>query len=639
MATGKGHRGMGRVRAVLWAIILVVAVGGGIALAAMDLPGEKSYFFPRVEIDARVRPNGTLALHERRTFDFTGDFSYAFFTIESTHAPVENIRDFTISENGNELFHEPSTSGNDFQTTWYFDAHDERRTFDISYEVLCAVDVYRDGAHLLWQFIGRGWTEETNFARVTVHVPDPARSSVRRATTCPANTGLGGYATRPLQAGDVRAWGHGPLNGTVRIPQPGKVVLTVRDLQPGQFVEGSILMPDASVATAAAIPGGPGAEKILEEELSLAEEANALRGRHDIETALVWALFFLVPAAMAGVVIWARRRDRVADVPYHLQEPPGEAHPAKLALLWSANRKRPSPKTAYRAQFLHLADTGVLDVVAVGRVTDPDDFLVKLRRHPEDPIDEAFVEFLFDGSVERPVSLREIRSRGTRKERLSSWWKAVAAKSKTEVGSIAKGRARMEATLIALIAIGAGVYAWWRSFGFEEGGDIRFQGLVGPLALVLIPIAAVGWFVSLRFLPPRLPEQLRRRMAKWAAFRRYLKEFSSLEDAPALAVVIWEHHLVYATALGVAHEVEDQVRSLIPAEELPGPWENAPRGIDGMSLYRGWHHSAPSYAVGSATAAVGWSSGWGSGSGGGGGGGGFSGGGGGGGGGTGGGAG
>jgi hypothetical protein len=613
---------MGRVRAVLWAMVLVVVVGGGIALAAMDLPGEKSYFFPRVEIDARVRPNGTLALHERRTFDFTGDFSYAFFTIESTHAPVENIQDFTISEDGTDLFHEPSTSGNDFEATWYFDAHDERKTFDITYEVLCAVDVYRDGAHLLWQFIGRGWTEETGFARVTVHVPDPARSDVRRATTCPAGTDLGDYPTRPLQAGDVRAWGHGPLNGTVRIPQPGKVVLTVRDLQPAQFVEGSILMPNASVATAAAIPGGPGAEAILEEELALAEEANALRRRHDMETLIVWALFFLVPAAMAGVVIWARRRDRVPSVPRHLQDPPGAAPPAKLALLWSAYRKRPSPKTAYRAQFLHLTDIGVIDVVATGRVSDPEDFLVTLRRVPDDLIDEAFVEFLFDGSAKAPISLKEVRSRGTRKVRLSNWWKAVAARSKTEVGSIAKGRARMEATLLALIAIGAGVYAWWRSFGFEESGDLRFQGLVGPLALVLIPIAALGWFVSLRFLPPRLPERLRQRMAKWAAFRRFLKEFSTMEEAPALAVVIWERHLVYATALGVADEVEKQVRSLIPSEELPGPWENAPSGINGMSLYRGWHHSAPSYAVGSATAAVGWSSGWGSSSGGGGGGGG-----------------
>jgi uncharacterized membrane protein len=627
-----------RIGSVLLLAFWVLLVTGIIILVAIDLPGEKSYYFPRVDIDARIRPNGTLALQERRTFDFTGDFSFAFFTIESTHAPVENIQDFTIRENGEELFHDPSTSGDDFETTWYFEAHDERRTFDISYEVLCAVDVYRDGAHLLWQFIGRGWTEETRFARVTVHVPDPARQNVRRAATCPANADLGDPATRSLRSGEVRAWGHGPLNGTVRLPEPGRVVLTVRDLQSGQFVEGSILMPSASVPTAAAIPGGPGAGEVLSEEMALAEEANALRRRHDIETALVWALFFLVPAAMAAVVVWARRRDRVPDVPRHLQEPPGEAHPAKLALLWSAYRKRPSPKTAYRAQFLHLADRGVINVVAVGRVTDPEDFLIEQRRDPEDQIDTAFVKFLFDGTAERPVSLKEVRSKGTRKEHLTKWWKWVAAKSKTEVGSIAKGRARLEVTLIALIAIGAGVYAWWRSFGFESGSDLRFEGLVGPLALILIPIAVVGWIVSLRFLPPRLPERLRRRMAKWAAFRRFLEEFSSLEDAPALAVVIWEHHLVYATALGVADEVEKQVRSLIPAEELPGPWENAPSGINGMSLYRGWHHSAPSYAAGSAAAAVGWSGGWGSGSGGGGGGGGFSGGGGGGGGGTGGGA-
>jgi uncharacterized membrane protein len=125
-------------------------------------------------------------------------------------------------------------------------------------------------------------------------------------------------------------------------------------------------------------------------------------------------------------------------------------------------------------------------------------------------------------------------------------------------------------------------------------------------------------------------------MARWRSFRRFLTEFSSLPEAPALAVVIWERYLVYATALGCADEVEKQVKALIPPQELPSPWEGAPSGVNALAFVHSFNtvpvHSALS-TVSSST-----SSGTGSFSGGGGGGGGFSGGGGGGGGGTGGGA-
>src|SRR5207244_4369595 len=49
--------------------------------------------------------------------------------------------------------------------------------------------------------------------------------------------------TRALVAGEVRAWGHGPLQGNVRIPDPQTVVLDVADIVPGAFVEGSVLFP------------------------------------------------------------------------------------------------------------------------------------------------------------------------------------------------------------------------------------------------------------------------------------------------------------------------------------------------------------------------------------------------------------
>ena len=597
----------------------------------------KTYHFPRVLIDATIEPDGTLTLRERRTFDFRGEFSTAFFTIDPTHAPVIAIEDFTVREGPEVIpFEQGYSDRGGFQATWRFSARDERRTFTISYRVRCAVDVYGDTAHLNWQFIGRDWTERTDLARVTVRVPEPSRRALARQPACPLPAELiedpGGYPTRPLREGEVRAWGHGPLAGTVRLPDPGTVELEVRDLNPAVFVEGSILVPLDSVPTAAATPGGPGLQRILALERLQAEEANALRSRHRVMSALTNVLLFLVPALMLLLVLVAARRDRVPEVPRTLQEPPDDLHPVKLTLMWNTFHKRLGARDAYRAQFMHLVQVGAIRLDAEGTVSDPEEIHIRRGKEPENEMDRAFVDFLFAEGDEPALS--GLRSRGVRKERLTDWWEMVGEETKRSVKSIAKGRSRAESRWMGVVAIAASAFGFWAWTGFSEGFEPF--GIVGTRAAWLLPVSVVSWMAASPFLRPRPSMSMRRRIAEWGAFRRFLGTFSTLEDAPTLAVVVWERYLVYAVALGVADRVEKQVRGLIPEERMA---ELAPDGVSGS-----WHHWShrvthqDAHVAAGAAATVGWSSGWGGSSSSGGGGGGFSGGGGGGGGGTGGGA-
>lgn len=619
----------GRLALILAALIPLVLVSGILD----DLAVGKSYHFPEVLIDATIEPDGTLALVERRTFDFRGEFSTAFFTIDPTHAPVSNIEDFTVREGGEVIPHEDGFSDRGgFQASWYYSARDERRTFTISYRVRCAVDVYDDTAHLNWQFIGRDWTEPTDLARATVHVPDPARRPVTRPSTCPAPASPSRTPTHPLREGEVRAWGHGPLAGTVRFRDPATVVLEVRDLEPGAFVEGSILLPPESVPVAAAIPGGPGLERILTTEREEALEANSQRAWHGFMSGLTTALLVLVPAIMVLLVVIARRRDRAPGVPDTLQEPPEDIHPVKLTLMWNAYRRKLGARDAYRAQFMHLVQEGSIRLDAVGRVSDPQEIHIRRGKGPEDEMDRAFVGFLF-AEREEPV-LSSLRSRGTQKERLSDWWKTVGAKTKRMVTRITKARSRAESIGMGSLAIAASAFGLWAWTGFSDGFEPL--GVVGQRAAWLIPVAILSWMLTSPFLRPYPSETLRRRIAEWGAFRRFLRTFSTLEDAPTLAVIVWERYLVYAVALGVADRVEKQVRALIPEERMS---ELAPEGVP--SSWHHWSHRVThqnAHVASGAAATVGWSSGWGSSSSAGGGGGGFSGGGGGGGGGTGGGA-
>jgi uncharacterized membrane protein len=242
-----------------------------------------------------------------------------------------------------------------------------------------------------------------------------------------------------------------------------------------------------------------------------------------------------------------------------------------------------------------------------------------------------FVDFLFSRDGDEPLSLKTLEAKGDRKKKLRHWWSGTGKRTASISTAIRNGQHRWESRLVGVLAIATIVYA-----------AIVGSGLVGPFAFWLVPLMLVGWAVAVIAIRPRLKPELRERMARWRAFRRFLKRFSSLPDAPALAVIIWERYLVYATALGVAKRVEKQVKALVPVEELPAPFPGAPPGMGGYQWNAVFISTIHTHESSASAAALGISSstshGGGSWSGGGGIGGGFSGGGGGGGGGTGGGA-
>jgi uncharacterized membrane protein YgcG len=57
--------------------------------------------------------------------------------------------------------------------------------------------------------------------------------------------------------------------------------------------------------------------------------------------------------------------------------------------------------------------------------------------------------------------------------------------------------------------------------------------------------------------------------------------------------VIWERYLEFATALGVAREVEKQVKALVPVESLRSPIRGAPSGLAGLTAWQHFQSAAP----------------------------------------------
>ena len=559
----------------------------------------KEFHFPEVTVDGTVTEDGDLLLQEARTFDFrNGPFTFAYFNVSD---PDDHLRDFTITErlgDGREVPVEPDYASHSivtegFQARWSYQAEDEERTWVFRYRVACAVDVYTDTAHLNWQFIGTGWDRPTAHAVITVHLPPRFPQQTVRRTECnPAEQATSSGTGTPLVRGDVRAFGHGPLNGQVTLVDPRTIRYDVREVPPASYVEGSILFPRDAVPTALATDQ-PGLRSILDQEALWVEQANAIRTRHLTERRWVFGLLIGVPLALGLLVLLARWRDRVRDVPRVLDQPPGD-DAVGAAALWSAWEGHLSPQNAYRAQVLRLARLGAIELRAEGRVSDPKDLTIVRRKRVLDmpkEIDQDFLWLLFGRGADAvdEVSLMNPKPGRARDSysRYSAWWTAVRMKSGDLVRRIQQGDARLESVAATTVAIGAAGYGIWTAV----------WGLGGAIGWWLLPVAVVSLVVALRLIHARLGTDDRERVKRLEAFRTYLREFSSLPDAPALAVIIWEQYLEWAVALGVAQEVEKQVRVLVPVEQLRSPIPGGPTGLAGLNAFHSFQSAAPTIVM------------------------------------------
>jgi len=61
--------------------VLALALAGVLALGTSGAFA-KSYEMTRVWIDAQVAPDGSMTVTEERTFDFTGDYTFAYWELD-----------------------------------------------------------------------------------------------------------------------------------------------------------------------------------------------------------------------------------------------------------------------------------------------------------------------------------------------------------------------------------------------------------------------------------------------------------------------------------------------------------------------------------------------------------------------------
>jgi uncharacterized membrane protein YgcG len=551
------------------AIIVTLALLFVCALLAGELKA-KSFRITKVSINAKLQPDGSMAVSELRTYDFNGTFRFAYRDMPAT-GPVA-FGDFEVLEDGRPYrqsdSEEPGTyritreSGSK-RITWFYRASDEARVFEFRYVAAGAIKRYEDVALLYYQFISQEWTIRQSGISINLEPPAPLRKS------------------------DVKVWLHGPLWAESRIKENGTILALCDRLPGGTYLEIRALYPPGEFPDVPPTAGTVRTE-IMVEEAAWAEEANRRREEAKVQRAAweerrakkkKWALGLSGGIGAIGLALWSFIRGKFRnppELPQFLEmnsDIPDKTPPALLSYLLH-NRSVSGPALIgtmldlARRGFVKLREERVRKKSFWGGMKTESEYHWDLdRAHWTGnkgellPYENSLLEFIFDELAlgTDSIELETIKSKRGKFLKFFRTWKKQVQQSGEDKGWFDRLSIR---GLYYSLAVGLAMIVL----------AVPMAIFLGPWGIVLGGVGVVVTILS-AFIPHRTAEG-ETKAKHWKAVGKYLKtyEFRNTNRQSLLAQV--SDYLVYGVVLGLSTKFYKEIAALIPeqAHATYVPW-------------------------------------------------------------------
>lgn len=560
-----------QVPVLLASLVLALVCAPSVAYA-------RSYTVDAVEINSSVDMTGSLWVVERRTYTFNGAYNGIKWTVPrgtfegreiepqvfaiSVDAKGEHTQLYITDKLVSSFEYEHEDSGDVITINW--PAENETVTFQVEYELTDLVSRWSDVAELYWQYVpaapgGAVWNNVT----FTVSLPVPEGDTITAGE-------------------NVRAWGHGPLNGEVNVAENG-VAYVCPLVEDSDYLEARVVFPESWIPEAKQSDEAK-LDTILEEEAAWAKEANVKRMS---DRAWAYGVPIVMIVAGVGSVIFEQVRFRFRHrksatstfAEEYLRDVPGDDHPVVWGQLMDGGNLG---NDAFAATLMRLADQGSIGIDATRDANGKIDWRISYTGRTVSSqgnakvaaVDKAALDLLFETV---PEALGETDATSVF---ISQFNKA------------AKENPR---------AYNDAFYAWadaarelYKGSGLEKEESRGDDMVVGGLGLLLVPLAVVLAFTGIFVGSPNwmlvigifvcfggalwciwnydvpsseiyLTQRGADMKARLEALRRWLTDFTNLEEAIPTDVVLWNRLLVAATVLGVAKEVVRKLRVYVPA--------------------------------------------------------------------------
>ena len=551
----------------------------------------RSYDVSSVSFDTTLEEDGSLSVTEQREYRFSGAYNGIYWDlprgqyegrkIDPDLGSVAIVTDnglvtLTKGPSGEQGTFDLDSQPDHYRLTIAWPAEDETVTFQVSYRLPQLATRWSDVGELYWQYVKADPDSDVAWqnvkARVKLPVPD-------------------GEAVEPGK--NVQAWAHGPADGVVSF-DGDSVEFFSPAVGTRDFLEMRVTLPQEWLAEASQ-QGQARLDTIVGEEHKWVAEANAKRRAARLTSWGIPGAMVAIGAAGFAMTGIQKRRSKQKDVKAqfddtYFRDVPSKDHPAVLGMLYHNGQLT---EEEFTATLMCLTDQGRLTLEPMpGEKTGllgkskgegawrlvgnenafikPADDVAGVRE-----IDDAAYNFLFDviapkaahsdGAGSRPSVLTSDFEQVAHSaasdyyDGYQGWYSAVAQAYEqcqyrvySAEGSDVSGLAGFAGIVLTLFIAGAGILlnapmlpvALALCFGFAGSVCLMLADASGPSYVLTQEGAEVK--------------------AKLEALRRWLLDFTRLEEAIPTDVVLWNRLLVMATVLGVADKVIEQLKVALP---------------------------------------------------------------------------
>jgi uncharacterized membrane protein YgcG len=546
-----------RVRRPVSLLSLLAAVVFSI-LSAAPSADAKSYRHPTLRQTVTVLPDGTLDVLDVRAYRFDGEFRNAFLTVDPIPGGSVEFVGVAASD-GKGATENVRIEGNTLR--WQYRAKDEVREFTIRYRLTAEVEKSSDAALLDRRFL------EDEHAAIDLY-------ELSFDLSGPADLLKVFVITEMGRVGEL----------DVRADQ-GKSTMTIEALRRDEWVRARVLFDEARVPELAGIDE-PRYETWLHDTSletrsyreGMRERLAATRGadrppRKPLPTAV--APLFLVAAGLFSAWTFRTWKDRgteptVADIGPYFREPAEAIPPAVVPyVLEQMTSGAAYGSQAFGATLLDFARRGYLRLeerekptfLGLGGGREVDFILAKTPEAGELQPFEVEVWQLLDTARrdDDRVTPKELEKFFEKRSTwMMTWGATLRDWYETTKGPLLEGDhgVRMFLSIFGGIVLMTGLIL---AGVFSNNVTVFITAVLSGVTAGLFGIVCGAG------MPRWRPEALSN-ARKWKAYRKFLGDFSAMADAPAEHYRLWDHHFIYATALGVSKSYLQNLKKLMARE-------------------------------------------------------------------------
>ena len=499
--------------------------------------GRTAYEIESLDIVANIERDGSLEVEERVIYDI-GKINGILYNIDALgygkftdlqifyedDGEFKQARNNTAPSEGNFTV---SVDDGLYKIKLYAPSQNERKEFIFRYNLTRGVTVYRDIAQLNRKMVGKDWQNSIGNISVTVNLPENVKKD------------------------DIYAFGHGPLTGNIEILDGKSVRYTLNDYRPGEFLEVNLLFPKNILTSfnPLLMKNKSALKEILDMEGNLAKEANDARkraiigfylGRVVLVLAVAWWLFLVVFIYLKN----SKRYKVENEYGEYFRELPDDYSPSIAGTLVSRNLY-PSGRELF-AMLLDLVRKGHLKLEEGEKTTT---FILQESGKPlseeEKFILNWYIRELGDGEKIVLESVEaSIKGRGGAKEfnRNYERWRTIVYSDMLEKNLKMDKRDKFSTSL--------GIFT---GIAYFIGGGMLVVYFQSELFILMILLGFI--LLPYTFSRKRASLEKEKAISRWEAFKKFLVDYSNLEEAKLASIELWEHYFVYAVALGVAEKV------------------------------------------------------------------------------------